>query len=810
MAKSLYTKAQMKREIENKLKRHFGNELGDASKDEIFKTCALVLRDVLADRLAETQNRFEEGGEREVHYLSMEFLVGRSLMNNAYNLGVLDVMRAALDELGVDMADIMEAEPDPGLGNGGLGRLAACYMDAMASLGVLASGYSIRYQHGLFKQRIVDGQQVELPDSWLDNGESWLIPHVDEAREVRFGGRVSESWEDGRMIVKYSDYDAVLAVPYDMPISGYQTQNVANLRLWDAKSTRPLDMNLFSQGEYMRAMEEHAMAEVISMVLYPADNHIEGKSLRFKQQYFFVSATIQDIVDKHRKKFGTLKNFAEKHVIHINDTHPALAIPELMRILLDEEHMSWDEAWNIVTRTVAYTNHTVMAEALEHWPQSLVALLVPRIASIIHEINERFCKLLWNYFPGDFQRISHMAIEADGEIKMANLSVAASFSVNGVSALHSDILKKTVFHDFYLVMPQKFTNVTNGIAHRRWLCQANPGLTALITELIGKGFVTDAGELKKLERFASDEDVLARLAAVKQSNKERLADYIAQHNGVKVDTASIFDVQVKRLHEYKRQLLNVMNILGMYAKLKDDPALDIPPRTFIFGAKAFPGYYAAKQIIRLIYSISQVINNDPDVRDKLKVVFLENYRVTLAELIMPAADLSEQISVAGKEASGTGNMKFMINGAVTIGTLDGANVEISEAVGEDNIFLFGLKADEVEALKASGTYSPQRIYSDNADVNRVINMIRDGFGGSKAFPDIASSLVAGFGGIPDPYMLLADFESYVQAQQYAGEVYRDRARFNRMALMNIANAGRFAADRSITEYCDNIWHVDHR
>jgi len=801
---SKMTVEQMKKAIEAKLQRHFSCETAaEAGKIDLFKACALVTRDMMSEKYVDTVNRVEKNSERQVHYMSLEFLMGRSFLNNTYNLGIYDVMKAALSDYGVDMADFLETEPDAGLGNGGLGRLAACYLDSMATLGIPATGYSIRYEHGLFKQKIVDGQQTELPDSWLDVGDAWLIPHMDEIQEVKFGGYIEEHWENGRLVPVQKDYTPVLAVPYDMLACGYDTDNVCTLRLWSAKSPVELDMKLFSRGEYLKALEQHAMAEVISKILYPDDKHIEGKALRLKQQYFFVSATVQDIVKKHRAQYGTLANFAEKHVIQLNDTHPAMVVPELMRILLDEEGYTWDASWEIVSRTVAYTNHTILPEALEQWPQSLFEMHLPRIWSILVEINERFCAHLWEIYPGNFQQISQMSLICDNMVRMANLSVVAGFSVNGVSALHSDIIKDNVFHDYYSLTPDKFTNVTNGIAHRRWLCEANPKLSDLLCDCIGDEFKKIPSRLTEFRRFADDKSVQERLAAIKHENKERLAAYIARANGINLDPNSIFDVQVKRLHEYKRQLLNVLEILDFYLLVKQNPGKQFVPKTFLFGAKAFPGYYVAKKIIQLINSVSAFIEKDPAVRDIVRVVFMENYRVSLAEMIMPAAELSEQISVAGKEASGTGNMKFMINGAVTMGTLDGANVEIHEAVGDDNIFLFGLKAHEVDQLKPF--YNPAIIYANNPRLKAVLDLISRGFGDGVNYQDLVSSLL--LGDHPDTYMLLADFDSYCDAQHRASDAYLDPARWNRMSAINISGAGRFAADRSINDYAEKIWRV---
>ena len=803
-----YTKETLQEAIVQKLRLNYGCTEKQATDGEIMKACALVLRDIMAERGVRTREEVDSQEKRKVHYMSMEFLMGRSLMKNAYNLELLEPLTGAVEALGFKAADIFDMEPDAGLGNGGLGRLAACYLDSMTTLEIPATGYSICYELGIFKQKIVDGQQVELPDDWKNLGDAWLMPKPQETEEVFFGGTVRKFWDNGRLHVVPEGATKVLAVPCDMEITGYGTEHVNLLRLWDAKSPTPVDMSLFSQGEYLRASEQEAMAETIAKILYPEDNHYEGKSLRLKQQYFLVSATLQDICAKHKAKYGTLENFAHKHVLHINDTHPTLVIPELMRILMDENDMSWEQAWNITSQSVAYTNHTVMPEALECWPVSLVQELMPRVMQIIYEINERFCKELWNYFPNDFQKISKLAIVADDTVRMAHLAIAGSFSINGVSALHSEILKERVFTDFYKIYSSKFCNVTNGIAHRRWLCEANPELAELIESKIGTGYRTHPSELQVLNNYADDKELLDKLGEIKRHNKQRLADYIKAHNGIDVNMDSIFDVQVKRLHEYKRQMLNILHIISLYHKLKDNPDMDFVPRTFIFGSKAAPGYAVAKKTIQLINSISKMIDNDPAVRDKLKVVFLEDYKVSLAEIIMPAAEVSEQISIAGKEASGTGNMKFMMNGALTIGTMDGANVEICEAVGKENIFIFGMETPEAEALAASGSYEPMVIYQNDPVIRRVLDQMIHGFGDGVDYTDIANLLLhGGNGGPADRYMSLKDFASYAAAQERVSEVYRDQDQWNRMALINIANSGRFAADRSIAEYAQNIWRV---
>ena len=796
-------KTEIKRLIELTLAKNFGVRADEATENMAYRALCTVVKDILTEKRLEYKNKVRSGGYKQIYYMSMEFLLGRSLRNHLYNIGLLNAASGAIKELGFDIDKLMTLEPDAGLGNGGLGRLAAAYLDSLTSLGYPAGGFSIRYDYGIFEQKIVDGWQMEMPDNWLTDGDVWLNKR-DEVFEVKFGGRVDEHWENGRLICEQKGHTTILAVPYDMNISGYGSDAVNVLRLWSAKSPVELDMNMFSRGEYVKAVEAQAMAESISKVLYPADNHIEGKSLRLKQQYFFVSASIQSILFKHLKYNKDLSNLSEKIAIHINDTHPTLCIPELMRILLDDYGWSWDDAWKTVTEVISYTNHTVMQEALERWPQSLFKSLLPRIYQIIKEINQRYCADLWNVFPGDWQKISNNAILSDSEIRMANLCLVASHTVNGVSALHSDILKNDVFADYYKVAPEKFTNVTNGITHRRWLCEANPLLAKLIKDLIGDKFVKNADELEKLMAYQGNRDVLDKLAEIKRQNKVRLGEYILKTTGVVVNPDSIFDVQVKRLHEYKRQLLNALHILHLYNMIKADPNVDIEPRTFVFGAKAASSYYMAKLIIRLIYMIGKMVNDDPDVRGRLKVVFLENYRVSLAEIIMPASEISEQISTAGKEASGTGNMKFMINGAVTIGTMDGANVEIHERVGDENIFIFGLLAEEVEKLK--GHYNPTSYYNSDHRIKAIIDLLRKGIAGTN-FGEIADSLTVGRGGGADPYMVLADFGSYVDAQSKVSEAYRDRYRFEKMSLVNIARSGFFAADRSVEEYAQRIWRL---
>jgi starch phosphorylase len=797
------TKQEFKHEIEKKLSKLFGTNHQEATPNIMYKAVCKAVNDYLALKRAEYKKKISAKGAKQVYYMSMEFLLGRSLKNHLYNLQMLDMATEAVKELGFNLSELMEIEPDAGLGNGGLGRLAAAYLDSLTSCGYPAHGFSIRYDYGIFKQRIVDGWQMEMPDNWLIDGAVWQ-DNKEQVYEVKFSGSIEEVWEDNKLKINHKNYTSVLAIPFDTRISGYNTPAVNKLRLWSANAPVEFDMALFSKGEYLKAIEAKALAESISKVLYPADNHYEGKMLRLKQQYFFVSASIQNIVGDYKRKYGDLKDLSKKVAIHINDTHPALCIPELMRVLLDENNFNWEDAWKVVTETTSYTNHTVMAEALEKWPRHLFENLLPRIYQIVKEINRRHCADLWNLYPGDWNKISENSILNENQVKMADLCLVASHTINGVSALHSDILKDTIFRDAYKASPNKFTNVTNGITYRRWIGEANPGLTALIKELIGDKFLTDANELEKLLEFQGNKQVLDKLYDIRYKNKERLAEYIKKANGITVSPNAIFDVQIKRLHEYKRQLLNALNILDLYARLKENPNLDITPRVFIFGAKAASSYYIAKLIIRLIYMIGEMVNNDKSLQGKLKVVFLENYRVTLAELIIPASDISEQISIAGKEASGTGNMKFMINGAVTVGTMDGANVEIHERVGDENIFIFGLLTDEVERLYK--TYNASEYYSSDSRIRNIINTLRAGIAGVD-FGEIADSLTIGKGSIADPYMCLADFASYVDAQNKVDEVYKNKQRFFKMCLVNTAKAGFFSADRAVREYANKIWDL---
>lgn len=793
------SKKKAKELLSAKLSHFMGVSPAEATNEQYYKAIALIVRDMMSAGRAEFTETAAKAGTKRVYYLCMEFLMGRSLKNNLYNLNLTETFESVLSDYGVKLETLYDCEPDAGLGNGGLGRLAACYLDGLATQGYPARGYSILYEAGIFKQRIVDGWQTELPDFWLPGGEVWLVPHEESAIEVRFEGDVVDSWEEKFHHVEIVNYKPVKAVPYDMYVAGKDGKGISVLRLWAAKAPA-LDMSLFNQGDYIRAMEQTAMAEVISKVLYPADNHPEGKSLRLRQQYFLVSASIQDIVHKHLRTFGTMDNFSEKVAIHLNDTHPTLAVPELMRILLDECGYGWDDAWNIVTGAVAYTNHTVMKEALECWPEDLYRRLMPRIWQITKEIDNRFRNFVWQA-TNNADQVERMAVMSNGVVRMANLCVASSHSVNGVSALHSEILKDTVFHDFYTLSPNKFKNVTNGIAHRRWLCQSNPELTNLLKELIGDGFIYRADELLKLRDYKDDESVLKELERIKTHNKERFAEQVYKNSGIKLDPTSIFDVQVKRLHEYKRQHLNALNILTEYLTIKANPNAEYTPHTYIFGAKAASGYFVAKKIIEFICALSDMINNDPDVRGRLKVVYCEDYNVTMAENLMPAADISEQISLAGTEASGTGNMKLMINGAVTLGTMDGANVEIFDAVGEDNIFIFGMSTPEVEEMKRRG-YTPNNFYNNNAELRATIDFINQNGIAGKQFPEIGGTILH-----HDPYMVLADFADYRRAQKLAVETFKDRTVWNRMSLMNISGAGRFAADRAINDYARDIWHT---
>lgn len=790
---------EFKKKFVDKLQLECNVSPDEASDKQIYQTLSSMMVETLKLKRQHFVNKTHSVGGKSVYYLSMEFLMGRSLKTTLYNLELVDDVAAVLKDFHINLDKIYECEPDAGLGNGGLGRLAACYLDAMATQEIPAKGHSICYEYGIFQQKLEDGWQTEFPDNWLPGGSVWLDAKPDEAIEVHFEGDIQEYWQDSYHYLSHVNYNTVIAVPYDLYVSGYGSEGVSTLRLWTAKAPS-FDMKQFNEGNYASALSQNSMANAISKVLYPNDNHLEGKSLRLRQQYFLCAAAVGDIVNHHMSVYGTLDNLHEKVAIHINDTHPTMAIPELMRVLLDDCGYTWEHAWHIVTNTFAYTNHTVMAEALEKWDVNLVKHVVPRIFQIIVEINNRYCAGLMERNGGDSSKTTRMSIIKDNQIHMATLCVMASHSVNGVSKLHSEIIKESVFHEEYLDTPNKFKNVTNGIAYRRWLYQSNPGLTKLLKEKIGDKFLMDGSELKKLTVFENDKEVLEQLRTIKKENKNRFAKYVKQHSGIILDTDSIFDVQVKRLHEYKRQHLNVMNIIAQYQYLLDNPNADFVPKTYIFAAKAAPGYYLAKQIIKMIWALSEEIRKNPRISEKLSVYFLEDYKVTLSELLMPASDISEQISLAGTEASGTGNMKLMLNGAITLGTLDGANIEIGDAVGPDNILIFGMKTEEVNALKARG-YNPEWYYHNNSIIKSCIDRMNSGINGCK-FHEVANSLKTS-----DPYMVLADFDSYASVQAKSSELYRDKDKWTKMSLNNIAGAGIFSADRAVNEYAKDIWNV---
>lgn len=788
---------KIKENFLNKLELQFNVEPSQASDKQIYQALSAIIVEELKKKRQKFINKVHSDGKKQVYYLSMEFLMGRSLKTSLYNLEIVKDVEKMLKEYDIRLDDIYEYEPDAGLGNGGLGRLAACYLDALATQAFPAMGYSICYEYGIFKQKLEDGWQTELPDNWLPGGSVWLDARPEMAIDIHFEGELHEYWDNQYHNLSHVNYSTVHAIPYDMYVSGHDSEGVSVLRLWAAKAPN-FDMSMFNQGDYEKALGQNAAANAISKVLYPNDNHLEGKSLRLRQQYFLCAASVGDIVNNHMSVYGTLDNLHEKVAIHINDTHPTLAIPELMRVLLDDCGYTWDKAWHIVTNTFAYTNHTVMAEALEKWDVNLVKRIIPRIFSIIVEINNRYCARLMERNNGDSSKTTRMSIIKDNQIHMATLCVVASHSINGVSKLHSEIIKQSVFNDEYMDTPRKFKNVTNGIAYRRWLYQSNPGLTNLLKEKIGDKFLKDGSELKKLCVFENDSAVLEQLMKIKRTNKERFAKYVKHNSKIDINIDSIFDVQVKRLHEYKRQHLNVMNILADYEYLLQNPDADFVPKTYIFAAKAAPGYYLAKQIIKLIWAISEEIRKNPKISQKLSVYFLEDYRVTLSELLMPASDISEQISLAGTEASGTGNMKLMLNGAITLGTLDGANIEIKDAVGDENIIIFGMKTEEVNDLKRTG-YNPESYYESNPVIKNCIDRMYHGINGCN-FNEVANSLKNS-----DPYMVLADFDSYRKAQAYSSECYKDSKKWTQMSLNNIAGAGIFSADRAVTEYAKDIW-----
>jgi starch phosphorylase len=789
----------IREEFPRKLQLLYSVSPEEASDKQVYQVLSSIIVEILAAKRQSFINHTHSVGGKQVYYLSMEFLMGRSLKTSLYNLELADDVKAMLKEHDINLDKIYEHEPDAGLGNGGLGRLAACYLDGLATTGFPAMGHSICYEYGIFQQKLEDGWQTELPDNWLPGGSVWLVPKPELAIDVHFEGDLQEYWDNQYHYISHVNYNTVVATPYDMYVAGYGGDGVSVLRLWSAKAPN-FNMEMFNKGKYDQALAQNSIANAISKVLYPNDNHNEGKSLRLRQQYFLCAASIGDIVNTHMNVYGTLENLADKVAIHINDTHPTLAIPELMRILLDDCGYGWDQAWDIVTHTFAYTNHTVMAEALEKWDVNLVKTIIPRIFSIIVEINNRYCQSLMEKNGYDSAKTTRMSIIKDNTIHMATLCVVASHSVNGVSKLHSEIIKQSVFHDEYENTPEKFKNVTNGIAYRRWLYQSNPGLTKLLSDTIGPKFIKDADELSNLKKFENDEEVLNKLLEVKKLSKESFANYVKRESGILLNTDSIFDVQVKRLHEYKRQHLNVMNILTDYAYLLNNPDAPFTPKTYIFAAKAAPGYYLAKQIIKMIWAISEEIRKNPKISQKLQVIFLENYCVTLSEHLMPAADISEQISLAGTEASGTGCMKLMLNGAITLGTLDGANIEIREACGEENIVIFGMTTPEVNDLRARG-YNPTDYFNNDGRIHEAIERMYHGINGC-TFNDVANSLKD-----KDPYMVLADYDSYRNAQQYITECYNDKLKWAKMSLNNIAGAGIFSADRAVTEYADNIWHL---
>ncbi len=791
------TKKEFEKILKDKVVSECGVTLDVASAEQIYRCMAMIVRQIMSDRQKQFQAKTLGEGKKQVYYLCMEFLMGRSLRTSLFNLGLNEVAEQVLADADIKIDTIYEQEPDAGLGNGGLGRLAACYLDGMATDCIPGTGYSILYEYGIFKQKIVDGWQQETADNWLPGGQVWIKSHPDQAQEIRFDGQAIETWEGGFHHVKYENYNSVIAVPNDMYVAGYGTQGVSKLRLWQAKAPS-FDMSSFNAGNYNTAISQSASAELISKILYPNDNHTEGKILRLRQQYFFSAASVADILGNHLNQYGTLENLPDKIAIQLNDTHPTIAIPEMMRILLDECSYEWDAAFDICRKVFAYTNHTVMSEALEKWNVDIFRSTLPRIWQIVQEMDRRCRADLEKAFPGDQGKIDYMAIIGDNQVRMANICAYTCHSINGVSKLHSEIIKDSVFHDYFLYKPEAFKNVTNGIAYRRWLLAANPGLTKLLEDSIGPGFKQDASELKKFEKFADDSAMLDKLAAVKRANKVNFANYLEKTTGQVIDPDSIFDCQVKRMHEYKRQHLNAMNIAAEYLYLKANPNADFVPKTYIFGAKAAPGYYMAKQMIRMICKLGKLIDSDPAVKGKLRIVYLEDYCVSLSERLMPASEVSEQISLAGTEASGTGNMKFMLNGAITLGTLDGANVEIADAAGKDNEIIFGMLTPEVNALKGMG-YHPQAFISDDNVAMAVLDMLEKGWNGEN-FSEVTNNLRNS-----DPYMVLADFKDYRRAQHAVQELYKQKQTWNRMSLMNISNAGIFSADRSIMDYSRDIW-----
>ena len=813
MTNEMFKKEAFKKSVKDNVKFLYRKTIEEATQEQIFQAVSYTVKDVIIDNWLETQKAYDEQDPKIVYYMSMEFLMGRALGNNLINLCGYGEVKEALEELGFDLNCIEDQEPDPALGNGGLGRLAACFLDSLATLNYAAYGCGIRYHYGMFKQQIKDGYQIEVPDNWLKNGYPFELRRPEYAKEVHFGGYVRAEYdpEKGATRFIHEGYQAVKAIPYDMPITGYDNDVVNTLRIWDAEPIVDFELDSFDKGDYKKAVEQENLARNIVEVLYPNDNHYAGKELRLKQQYFFVSASLQAAIAKYKKKHNDIHKLYEKVTFQMNDTHPTVAVAELMRILMDEEGLGWDEAWEITTKSVAYTNHTIMSEALEKWPIELFSRLLPRVYQIIEEINRRFIAEIQAKYPGNYEKIKKMAIIYDGQVKMAHLAIAAGYSVNGVARLHTEILKNQELRDFYEMMPEKFNNKTNGITQRRFLLHANPLLADWITEHIGPDWITDLSQLKKLKVYADDEKALQEFMNIKFKNKERLAKYILEHNGVEVDPHSIFDVQVKRLHEYKRQLLNILHVIYLYNQIKMHPEMEFYPRTFIFGAKASAGYATAKKIIKLINSVADVVNNDASIKGKIKVVFIENYRVSNAEIIFAAADVSEQISTASKEASGTGNMKFMLNGAPTLGTMDGANVEIVEEVGAENAFIFGLSSDEVINYENNGGYDPNVIYNTDEEIRQVLMQLINGTFSSdtELFRDLYDSLLTNKNtDRADRYFILADFRSYADAQKRVEEAYKDEKGWAKKALLNTACSGKFTSDRTIQEYVDDIWHLD--
>ena len=810
-----FEKDVFKRDVRNNVKTLFRKEVEEATPQQLFQAVSYAVKEAIIDDWLATQKQYEKDDPKTVYYMSMEFLLGRALGNNLINMTAYKEVKEALEEMGIDLNVIEDQEPDPALGNGGLGRLAACFLDSLATLGYASYGCGIRYRYGMFKQKIRDGYQVEAPDNWLKDGNPFELRRPEYAKEVRFGGNIRVEYDEtGKTHFVQENYESVMAIPYDYPIVGYGNHIVNTLRIWDAEAIVDFQLDSFDRGDYHKAVEQENLAKNIVEVLYPNDNHIAGKELRLKQQYFFVSASIQAAITKFKKKHGDISRLPEKVTFQMNDTHPTVAVAELMRILLDEENLGWNEAWDITTKCCAYTNHTIMAEALEKWPIDLFSRLLPRIYQIIQEIDRRFIAQVRAKYPGNEEKVKKMAILMDGQVKMAHLAIVAGYSVNGVAKLHTEILKNQELKDFYQMMPEKFNNKTNGITQRRFLMHANPLLADWVTEKLGtKEWITDLSKMSGLKEWLDDEEALKEFMTIKFKNKERLAAYIKEHNGVEVDPRSIFDVQVKRLHEYKRQLLNILHVMYLYNQIKEHPEMSFYPKTYIFGAKASAGYIRAKEIIKLINSVADVINNDRSINGKLKVVFIEDYRVSNAELIFAAADISEQISTASKEASGTGNMKFMMNGAPTLGTMDGANVEIVDEVGIDNAFIFGLSADEVINYEQNGGYNPYDIYNNDPDIHRVVDQLVDGTysnGDTEMYRDLYNSLLNNQGGSrADMYFILKDFRSYADAQARAMEAYKDKEKWAKMALKNTACCGKFSADRTIQEYVDDIWHLDH-